>query len=120
MSAPTRHGVRVAAYGKRLVIAAVSLASLGLAVSCVIAWIPVWPCALFEHFRLQYVEFGVIVIAAAGALRVRGYFDIALIASLLNALPIASDLTSSPRPVPQDGTRVRVLLLNVHTENKSY
>lgn len=120
MSARTRHGVRVAAFGKRLIIAAVSLASLGVAVTFVVSWIPVWPCALFEHFRVQYVECGVVVIVAAAALRLRGYFDIALISSLLNALPVASDLTGGARSVPPNGTRVRALVFNVHTESKSY
>jgi endonuclease/exonuclease/phosphatase (EEP) superfamily protein YafD len=120
MSARSRHGVRVAAFGKRLVIAAVSLASLGLAMTFLVSCIPVWPCALFEHFRVQYVECGLIVIGAAAALRLRGYFDIALIASLLNALPVASDLIGSARSARLNGTRVRALVLNVHTESKSY
>jgi endonuclease/exonuclease/phosphatase (EEP) superfamily protein YafD len=111
---------RVAAFCKRLVIAAASLASLGLAVTCIVSWIPVWPCVLFEHFRVQYVECGLIIVVAGAALRLRGYFDIALIATLLNALPVASDQTTGQRPLPQNGARVRVLVLNVHTENKSY
>jgi endonuclease/exonuclease/phosphatase (EEP) superfamily protein YafD len=111
---------RLSAFGTRLIIAAVSLACLGFALTYLATWIPIWPCVLFEHFRVQCVEGGLIVVAATAALRLRGYFDIALIATVLNALPVASDLVGNPSSEPRDGTRVRVLVLNVHTESNSY
>jgi endonuclease/exonuclease/phosphatase (EEP) superfamily protein YafD len=110
----------VAAFLKRLAIAAVSMASLGLAAACVIAWIPVWPCSLLEHFRVQYIGCGLVLAAAGAALNIRGYTDIALIAALISALVVVPDVTRTTRPVPPDGAHVRVLSLNVHTEGTSY
>lgn len=113
-------GITTAPLPKRLVIAAVSLAALAVAASCLIPWIPVWPCMLFEHFRLQYVEVGVVVVVAAAVLRLRGYFDIAAIATLVHMLWIVSDLSGSAGTVAPDGTPIRVLVLNVHTESRSF
>ena len=105
---------------RRLLIAAVALAAIGLALGYVIAWIPVWPCALLEHFRIQYVVLGGVVTAAAAILRVRGYLDVAAIATLLHALPVTADLCRTPQPGPADGIALRVLLLNVHTETSGF
>ena len=90
-------GSRAAGLPKRLVIAATSLAAIALAVVCVVAWIPVWPCMLFEHFRIQYVAAGLIVVGCAAALRLRGYFDLAAIVTLVHVLPVVGDLTASQR-----------------------
>ena len=105
---------------KRLVITAVSLAALALAAVCAVAWLPIWPCVLFEHFRLQVVALGLVVVCAAAALRLRGYFDMALIATLCSALPVVADLTARPQAVPPHGIAIRVLVLNVHTESTSF
>jgi endonuclease/exonuclease/phosphatase (EEP) superfamily protein YafD len=110
----------VAGFLKRLVVSAASLAALGLAAVCVISWIPVWPACLLEHFRVQYVACGIAVVAAAAALRVRGYADLAAIATLISALPVVPDVTRAARPLPPNGTPVRILALNVHTESTSY
>lgn len=104
----------------RLVIAAVGMAAIGVALGYVIAWVPVWPLALFEHFRVQYVAGGALATALAAALRMTGYFDIAAIATLLHALPVAADLCRSPQPGPTDGAAIRVLVLNVHTESSGF
>lgn len=104
----------------RLVVAATALAAIGLALAYVVAWIPVWPWALLEHFRVQYLAVGVIVTAAAAALRVRGYLDVAAIATLLHALPVTADLCRTPQPGPADGVALHVLVLNVHTESSSF
>jgi endonuclease/exonuclease/phosphatase (EEP) superfamily protein YafD len=111
---------RPAALPRRLVVAATSLAALGLAALCVIPWISIWPFTLFEHFRVQYVELGALVVIATAALRLRGYFDVALIATLIHVLPVAADLTARPRPLPSGAVPIRVLVLNVHTSNSSF
>jgi endonuclease/exonuclease/phosphatase (EEP) superfamily protein YafD len=104
----------------RLGIAAVGLAVIGLAIGDVIAWIPVWPCVLFEHFRVQYVVIGAVITGLAAALRMRTYVDIAAIATLLHGLPVAADLCQSPGEAPADGVALRVLVLNVHTESTGF
>jgi endonuclease/exonuclease/phosphatase (EEP) superfamily protein YafD len=106
--------------GMRLAITAVALAATGLAALCVVPWIHAWPFVLFEHFRLQYVMLGAVVVVAAAALRVRAYFDVALIATLGHLLPIAADLTTNRRVVPSDAVPIRVLVLNVHTSSSSF
>lgn len=105
---------------KRLLIAATALAVLGLAAAWVVAWIPMWPCTLLEHFRVQYAVGGGVLLAAAVALRLRGWSDVAAIATLLHGLPVAADLTRSPQGGPAGGAAIRVLLLNVHTESSSF
>jgi len=104
---------------RRLGIGATLLVVVALAAAWLLAWIPQWTALLVEHFRVQLVVIGVVACVAAGALRRRGLFDVALITTLLHALPIVSDLTASRRAVP-DGVAVRVLLLNVHTESTTY
>ena len=103
-----------------MALAAVSLAALGLATVCLVSWVPVWPCSLLEHFRVQYVACGLVVAAAGAALRIRGYTDLAVIATLVSALPVVSDVTRTARPLPPDGAHIRVLSLNVHTEATGY
>jgi endonuclease/exonuclease/phosphatase (EEP) superfamily protein YafD len=113
-------GIPRQAMSLRLVIAATALAAIGLALAYVVAWIPVWPCALLEHFRVQYVELGVLATASAAVLRMRGYVDAAAIATLLHALPVTADLCRAPQPGSAGGVALRVLLLNVHTESSSF
>jgi endonuclease/exonuclease/phosphatase (EEP) superfamily protein YafD len=116
-----RHDTTITvAFLNRLCVAAVALGALGLAIVCVLSWIPAWPLSLLEHFRVQYVASGLVVIAAAAALRIRGYTDAALIATLLSALPVVPDITRTARPLPPNGVHVRVLSLNVHTESTGY
>lgn len=95
----------------------VSLAAVGLGLVLVASWIPAFPFILLEHFRVQYVVIGMLVVAATAALRLRGYFDAAAIALLLHAFPVVADLGRSPQPLPPDGVAVRVLVLNVLTSN---
>ena len=113
-------GAASASLPARLVIAVVGMAAIGVALGYAIAWIPAWPFALFEHFRVQYVAGGAVVTGLTAALRMTGYFDIAAIATLLHALPVAGDLCRSPQPGPTDGAAIRVLLLNVHTESSGF
>lgn len=117
----TSGGKRAAGTGPKQVFgAATVLALIGLAAAWVMTWIPVWPCTLFEHFRVQYVVVGVVLIALVIALGVRGWFDVAAIATLVHALPLAADLTKSPRSEPASGIEIRVLVLNVLTENRHF
>ncbi len=103
----------------RLACTAVSLATIAVVAAWVLPQVPLWPCDLLQHFRVQYAVVGAIVVAAAALLRVRGYFDVAAIAALLHLWRIAPDLCGEPRPLPE-GTALRVLVLNVHTESSSF
>jgi hypothetical protein len=82
--------------------------------------IPVWPCVLFEHFCFQYIGGGTLVVAACAALRMWIWADLALIATLVNALHVFPDLSRSARPLPANGKPLRVLVLNVHTSNDAF
>lgn len=93
---------------KRLGVAATALAAVGLAGACVVPFVPVWPCILFEHFRVQYAAGGLAIVACAAALGMRGYFDAAVTATLVNVLWIAPDLCGSPRLIPSDGAPIRM------------
>lgn len=105
---------------RRFAISFVAIAALGVVGSVLLPLVPVWPFVLLEHFRFQYVWVGVLVVAACGTLRVRGWFDAALIATLINALWVVPDLSRSVRPLPTSGTPLRVLLLNVHTSSSTF
>src|SRR6188508_1112433 len=102
-----------------LAVGAVALATLGVIGSVLLALVPVWPCSLFEHFRFQYVWGGALVVGACAALRMRGWFDAALIATVFNACHVLPDLSRSNREVPQ-GTPLRVLALNVLTSSSAH
>lgn len=108
---------RVTAHG--VGVAAARLAVVGVVASVLLPLIPAWPFVLFEHFRFQYVWGGALVVAACAALRIRGWFDAALIATLVNALWLTPDLTRARPPLPT-GTPLRVLLLNVHTASTGF
>lgn len=82
--------------------------------------IPVWPCSLLEHFRVQYVVVGILVIAATAALRQRGWFDAAMLSTLVTLCMIVPGLGGSPTPGPAGGVPVRILALNVHTSNSQH
>lgn len=123
--APTRGGDAAATSDnpglvRRFAIAAIALATVGLVAAVLACWIPIWPCVLFEHFRAQYVATGLIVFAAAAALRMRGCLDAAAIATLVHGLAIAPDLTAGTAAPPPGGAQLRVLILNVHTESSSF
>jgi len=104
----------------RLGRAPTALAAVALVGMCVVPLVSIWPCMLFEHFRVQYAAGGLVVVACAAALRMRGYVDAAALAALVHLIWITPDLCGSPRPIPSDGTPIRVLALNVHTESSSF
>ena len=101
-------------------MAATALAVVALVGMCVLPHVPVWPCMLLEHFRVQYVAGGLIVVACTAALGMRGYFDGAALATLVQLISITPDLCGAPRPIPEDGAPIRVLVLNVHTESAGF
>ena len=104
----------------RVAIVATAIACGGVVTAYVVALVPVWPCALLEHFRVQLIAGAVVVVACAAALRMRGYFDIAAVAMLLHLLAIAPDGCRSPHTPSGEGQLIRVLVLNVHTESSSF
>lgn len=105
---------------RRIAVGVAQVASVGLAAVCVLALVPVWPLVLLEHFRTQLVALGVIAVAGAAALGLRGYLDVAAITTLIQLLWIAPDVCRQARALPADGIAVRVLILNVHTESTGY
>src|SRR5262245_31500775 len=104
----------------RVAMVATAIACGGLIAMYVVTLVPIWPCALLEHFRVQFVVGGVIVVSCAAALRMRIYFDVAAVATLLHVLALAPDGCRAPRKVLWEGQLVRVLVLNVHTESSSF
>ncbi len=98
----------------KLVRALSAIAAAGLVVTVALSFLPFWPCALFEHFRVQYLVTGVAFIVAAYWLAPR-WFDAALIAWLVDLAVVAPHLQGSA--VEKSGTHVRLLLSNVLTTN---
>jgi endonuclease/exonuclease/phosphatase (EEP) superfamily protein YafD len=49
-----------------------------------------------------------------------GYFDLAVIATLLHMLPVVADPGAHSSADAGDGTPVRVLVVNVHTSNRAF
>ncbi|HEY5926603.1 MAG TPA: endonuclease/exonuclease/phosphatase family protein [Kofleriaceae bacterium] len=105
---------------RRLATGAIAVAAVGVVASVLLPLVPAWPFVLFEHFRFQYVWAGALVVGACAALRMRGWFDAALIATLLNAMHVLPDLSRSAQSMPANGTPMRVLLLNVHTSSSAF
>ena len=104
--------------GLRIARVFASLAAVGLCATVVAAILPIWPLELFEHFRVQLIVFGLVATGGTLALRLRGYFDAALIATLVH---ICSLLPADPETSgPAHGASVRVLVLNVHTSSSSF
>jgi endonuclease/exonuclease/phosphatase (EEP) superfamily protein YafD len=105
---------------RRVLLGVVVLATIGLAGVWIIAWIPGWPFALFEHFRVQYVVSGVVALAVAIALRTPRGIDAIAIVTLLHMLPIGADLAASPHRGPANGVAIRVLIANVWTQGEGF
>ncbi len=103
---------------RKIACVVVSLATVGVCATVIAAAVPVWPLELFEHFRVQFSVLGILAIGGTLALRVRGYFDAALIATLVH---VCSLLPAAPTAtVPAHGTPVRVLVLNVLTSSSNH
>ena len=104
---------------RRFAVAFTQIAIVCVVLSVLLPLVPVWPLVLFEHFRWQYVPVAIAIVPCAAALRLRGWFDVAAIAALIDLIAVTSDLTASTRALPA-GTPLRVLILNVHTESTGY
>jgi len=102
----------------RIAVGFASLATVALCATVLGGILPLWPFELFEHFRVQYVVLGLLAIGGTLALRLPGYFDAAVIATLVH---ICSLLPAAPvAHGPAHGTPVRVLVLNVLTSSSSH
>src|SRR5512139_1327537 len=82
---------------RSLTVSVIALATIAVVAACVLPLVPLWPCDLLQHFRVQYAVVGAIVVAAAAVMRVPGYFDAAAIATLLHLWWIAPDLCGEAR-----------------------
>lgn len=96
----------------------IAIAAALTVLAVVASLLPIWPCVLVEHFRVQIAIGGTLVAISGFALRVR-LADAAAIATLVTLVAIVPDLTS-PRPELGAGTSVRVLSLNVLSRNGQY
>lgn len=105
---------------RRLALALTSIATVLVVLGAVATAMPVWPLVLVDHFRVQLVLGGALVIAVAAVLRIPGYLDAAILATGVHVFALASDLCAAPSRMPASGTHVRVLVLNVLTENRHY
>jgi endonuclease/exonuclease/phosphatase (EEP) superfamily protein YafD len=101
---------------KRLGAATAHVVIVGYVLAGVLAFAPVWPLSLIEHFRVQYLVVGVGVVGAA-ILGTR-FFDAALIAWLVNLAIVAPDLGGSAHA--KTGTHVRLVFANVLSANRAY
>lgn len=103
----------------RIAVGFASLATIALCATVLGGILPFWPFELFEHFRVQYLVLGVVAIGGTLAVRDhRGYFDAAVIATLVH---VCSLLPAAPvAHGPARGTPVRVLVLNVLTSSSSH
>ena len=91
-----------------------AIAAIGYALGIALSFVPIWPCSLLEHFRVQYLFAGAVVAGIAYAFA-RRWFDAALVALLLDLLVVAPDLGAPARAAA--GTPVRLLLANVLRSN---
>lgn len=100
---------------KRAAIIACALAAAGYALVSLLAFVPVFPLSMLEHFRVQYLLAGIPIAAACAWMR---WLDVALIAVLVNLVIVAPDLGATA--TTKRGTHVRLLFANVHASNTEY
>ncbi|MDQ3341507.1 MAG: endonuclease/exonuclease/phosphatase family protein [Myxococcota bacterium] len=100
---------------KRVVVAAIGLVVAGYALVTLLAFVPVFPCSMLEHFRLQSMFAGIAIVAVAHRSR---WLDASLIAWIVNLALVAPDLGTSA--TAKQGTHVRVLFCNVHASNTDF
>lgn len=110
---------RAGAIAKYAAKVATYLAVIGFCATTVVSFVPLWPCSLLEHFRVQLLLGGLLVAGAAAAVARIGWFDAAACAVLVTACLLAPDLARS-RPAVGEGAELRVLLLNVLRSSTSY
>lgn len=103
----------------KYVAALVAICAVGTCGAQLLSWVPIWPLALIEHFRVQMLVGGVVIAGACFAARSR-WFDAVVLATLLHCLWLLPDLSRSPRALPANGRQMRVLLLNVLSSNTRF
>jgi endonuclease/exonuclease/phosphatase (EEP) superfamily protein YafD len=91
-----------------------SIAAVGYVLVGVLAFVPIWPLSLIEHFRMQYLLGGIPVVVVAWWSRA---FDAALVAWLVDLAIVAPHMHGR---TSVDGTHVRVLFANVLASNTEY
>jgi endonuclease/exonuclease/phosphatase (EEP) superfamily protein YafD len=94
-----------------------ALAAAGFILVVLLSFVPVWQCALLEHFRVQYLLVGIAIVAVARSLAPQ-WFDPALVILLLDLIVVAPGMRGAP--ADHAGKRVRILLSNVLTSNTHY
>ncbi len=106
---------------QRVADAVLLLAAVGCVLVLLGTLAPVWPLALLEHFRVQYVVLGVVITLACAFLQRRRSWttDGAALATLCHVLWLVPDLTAARRSV-SSGTNLRLLMLNVHTSSTAF
>ena len=104
----------------RLAVAATAVGCIGAVVVALAALVPVWPLGLLVHFRVQCAVASLAIAGCSAGLRMWRWFGGATSAALLHLLVLVPDLARCQRPAPAGGVKVRVLVLNVHTESTSF
>ncbi len=96
---------------------AVTRVGVLVALLSVVSLAPWHPLTLLEHFRLQLLAGSAAVAVAAGLLRQRLWFDVAVLCALLDLVLVTPGLSGVRPAGPVDGVTVRLLLANVRTHN---
>jgi endonuclease/exonuclease/phosphatase (EEP) superfamily protein YafD len=107
---------------RHLRLVAIALVRLGVLVGLlsVASLLPWHPLPLLEHFRLQLLAGCAVVALGAALLRQGGWIDVVALCALLDLLLVTPGLSGSAPAGPPDGVKVRLLLANVHTENRDH
>ena len=100
---------------KRVAVVVATVAAAGFVLVGLLAFVPVWPCSLIEHFRVQYLLGGIAIVAGAWCTRL---FDAALIAWLIDFAAVAPHMHGAH--TDRDGVHVRILWANVLATNTHF
>jgi endonuclease/exonuclease/phosphatase (EEP) superfamily protein YafD len=96
-------------------------AVLLLALATAMALVPLpWPMSLAEHFHLHYLAAAAVAALVAAALRQVTLADACAVIALVNLVVVAPHLRAGAPVAASGATRVRVLLLNVHTASMQH
>jgi endonuclease/exonuclease/phosphatase (EEP) superfamily protein YafD len=105
---------------RSLAAGVVRLAVAGVALATAMAVAPLpWPLSLTEHFHVQYLVAGAVLVPLAIGVRAGRAADVAGMAALVNLIVVAPHLRAAPM-VTADGAPLRVLVLNVHTASTAH
>jgi endonuclease/exonuclease/phosphatase (EEP) superfamily protein YafD len=105
---------------RSLAAAVVRLAVAGVALATAMAIAPLpWPFSLVEHFHVQCLVAGAVLLPLAIGVGAARAADVAAMAALINLIVVAPHLRAAPT-VAVDGAPLRVLVLNVHTASTAH